>query len=487
MVSSEEYKIEDLNEWFNDIIVKAELADQRYNIKGFVVFRPWSVHSISLMFRSYEDKLNETGHQQLIMPALIPEENFLKEAEHVEGFTPEVFWVTEHGSEKFENKYALRPTSETAFYFMFKYWLQSYKDLPMKTYQRANVFRYDSKATKPFIRGREFYWYETHNLFETIEDAEEQVLEDMQITEEMLHQEFGIPFIFFKRPQWDKFPGAINTYAADAILQNGKVLQLPSTHLLGDKFTKTFDVKFKDKDEQVKYAYGTCYGPGISRIYGGMICVHGDKLGLRIPFDLAPIQVIITPLYFKGEDTEKVEKLCIEIAESLDKLGYKVKIDDQKEKSPKERFTFYEMKGVPVRIEVGPKDIFEGVVTLFRRDLNEKYKVSFADIYDEIKKIKQDFIINLREQADRTFEEKIVTVTTYDDLREVLEKDQVARVPLCSIDMDGKACADDIKADTKGGEVRGTRMDYEDIPEEDAICVVCGKKASCMVYVGKSY
>ncbi len=487
MVSSAEYKIEDFNEWFNDIIFKAELCDLRYNLKGLIVYRPWSVYSINLMFRYFEDILNATGHQQVIMPTLIPEENFLKEADHVEGFAPEVFWVTEHGNEKFENRYALRPTSETAFYFMFSYWLQSYKDLPMKTYQRANIFRYDSKATKPFFRGREFYFFETHNIFETYEEAEEQVLEDMQITKDIVYDMLGLPFLFFKRPQWDKFPGAVNSFAADVIFSNGKIIQVVTTHNLGTNFTKPFEVKFKDKDEQIKNPSGTCYGPGITRLYGAMISVHGDKLGLRIPFDLAPIQVIITPIYFKDQDNEKVEKLSIEIAENLDKLGYKVKIDDQKEKTPKERFTFYEMKGVPIRIEIGPKDIAEGVVTFFRRDINEKYKVFLADIYDDIKKVKSEFIENLREQADRDFEEKIISVTTYDDLKEVLDKDQVARVPLCSIEMDGLHCADEIKADTKGGEVRGTRMDYDDIPEEDAICVVCGKKANCIVYVGKSY
>lgn len=486
MVSEEKYKIDDFNEWFNEIIYKAELADIRYNIKGLVVFRPWSVFSISQMFRMYEDKFNETGHQQLILPTLIPEENFLKEAEHVEGFTPEVFWVTKHGNEDFEKRLALRPTSETAFYYMFSYWLQSYKDLPMKTYQRANVFRYESKATKPFIRGREFYWYESHNIFETLEDAEDQVLEDMQITEEMLHDSFGIPFIFFKRPQWDKFPGAIDTFAADVILPNGKILQLPSTHLLGTKFTETFNVKFKDRDEKDKFAFGTCYGPAISRIYGGMIGVHGDKNGLRLPIELAPIQIIILPLYFSDADNQKIEEMCLDIAEDLDKLGYRVKIDDDKEKTPRERFSYHEMKGVPLRIEIGPKDIFQGTITLFRRDTNEKLKVYIADIYDEIKNISEEFTDNLRKQADLEFSEKIVTVDNYNDLLEVIDDNKVARACFCSID-EGKECADKIKAETKGADVRGTRMDFEEKVEEKDTCIVCGKKANCVVYIGKSY
>jgi len=421
MPASEDMKIKDFNEWFNDIVFKAELADLRYNIKGFVVFRPWSVYSISKMFSIYENKLNETGHQQVMMPAIIPEENFLKESEHIEGFTPEVFWVTEHGTEKFEQRYALRPTSETAFYFMFKYWLQSYKELPMKTYQRANVFRYDSKATKPFFRGREFYWFETHNIFETFDESYAQVLQDMEITEEVMHLQFGIPFIFFKRPQWDKFPGAIDTFAADTIMPNGKILQLPSTHLLGQKFTKAFDVKFKDKDEELKYPYGTCYGPAISRIYGAMIGIHGDKNGLRLPFDLAPVQIIILPLYFSDVNTAEIEKLCLEVAENLDRQGYKVKIDDEKEKTPKERFTYYEMKGVPIRLEIGPKDLENGTVTLFRRDVNEKKIIPQADILEAITEIKTEFIENLREQADEEFSKWMMDVYTYDDLKKAID------------------------------------------------------------------
>lgn len=487
MTSQENFKIQDLNEWFNEIIFKAELVDIRYNIKGFTVFRPWSVFSMSKMFKIFEDKLNETGHQQVIMPTLIPEENFLKESEHIEGFIPEVFWVTKHGDEDFEQKYALRPTSETAFYYMFKYWIQSYRDLPLKTYQRANIFRYDSKSTKPFIRGREFHWYEAHNIFETFEESVNQVYEDMQITDEILYQRFGMPFIFFKRPQWDKFPGAIDTFAADVILDNGRLLQLPSTHLLGTKFTEVFNVKYKTKDEKLEYPFGTCYGPAISRIYGGMICVHGDSLGIRIPFELAPIQIIIVPLYFANFDSTKLEAFCLDIAQDLDKLGYRVKIDDQTEKTPKERFTHYEIKGVPIRLEIGPKDIFSGTIMLFRRDLNEKIKVNVSDVFDQIKKIKDEFLENLKKQANANFENKIVTVNSLENLKEVVDNNHVARAPFCSIDMHGKNCFEELKFQTKGADVRGTRMDTKEVALPEDVCVVCKNKAKEIVYIGKSY
>lgn len=487
MTSSKDLNIEDFNEWFIDINQKAELADLRYNIKGVVVYRPWSTYTLNKIFRLYEDIFDETAHQQVILPVLIPEENFFKEAEHVEGFTPEVFWVTEHGNEKLEQRYALRPTSETAFYYMFAYWLESYRDLPIKTYQRANIFRYDTKQTKPFFRGREFYWFETHNIFETYEDSYAQVLQDMQITEDIIHLELGIPFIFFKRPQWDKFAGAEDTFAADTMMPNGKVCQLATTHLLGQKFTKTFNVRFRDKDEETKIPYGTCYGPGITRIYGGLIGIHGDKNGLRLPFELAPIQIIIAPLYFSGQDTEALEQLCVDFASDLDKLGYRVKIDDNKEKKPKERFSFYEMKGVPLRIEIGPKDLEQSQVTLFRRDLNTKDNVLFTDLFETIKKISTEFTDNLREQADDDFEKALSLANTKEELISEINKGKLVRIPFCSIDPDGKECYDELKSVTDGGEVRGIRMDTKETPEHDEQCVICGNKAKHYVYVARSY
>jgi len=487
MVSSQDLKIEDFNEWFTDINQRAELADLRYNIKGIVVYRPWSTFTLNKIFRLFEDAFDNTGHQQVIMPLLIPEENFLREAEHVEGFSPEVFWVTEHGSEKFEQKYALRPTSETAFYYMFAYWLESYRDLPIKTYQRANIFRYDTKQTKPFFRGREFYWFETHNIFETSEDAYAQVLQDMQITEEIVHLELGIPFIFFKRPQWDKFAGAEDTFAADTMMPNGKASQVATTHLLGQKFTKTFNVKFRDKDEESKFPYGTCYGPGISRMYGNLIGMHGDKNGLRLPFEVSPIQIIIVPLYFSGQDTEQLEKICLDFAVDLDKLGYRVKIDDNREKKPKERFSFYEMKGVPLRIEIGPKDIDASQVTLFRRDLNTKENVFFTDLFETIEKIAHNFTDNLRSQADDFFDNCLSQATTKEELIEEINKGKLVRIPFCSIDPDGKVCFDEIKAVTDGGDIKGERIDIKETPELDEQCVICGNKAKHYVYVARSY
>ena len=220
-------KNENFSEWYTEIVQKAELCDLRYNVKGFVVFQPWSVLAMEKMYKYLESVLQSKGHKPYFFPTVIPEGNLKKESSHIKGFTPEVFWVTEAGSDKFEERLALRPTSETAFYQMFSLWIRSYKDLPFKTYQRANVFRYETKATRPFLRSREFHWVETHCAHASEEDAMKQVHEDMQTTKEVLHDYFGLPFIFFERPSWDRFHGAHRTFAADVLNPDGRVVQQP--------------------------------------------------------------------------------------------------------------------------------------------------------------------------------------------------------------------------------------------------------------------
>jgi len=351
------------------------------------------------MYSKYEKALEKTGHEPLIMPSLIPESNFKLEASHVKGFAPEVFWVTEAGNGvKFEERLALRPTSETALYKMYSLWVQSYKDLPFKRYQSCQVWRYEGKMTRPFFRGREFHWIEAHDVFSTEEDAKAQVKEDMRITYDMLEGEFAIPIIFFQRPEWDKFAGAIHTYAADALMKSGKVIQLPSTHLLGQNFSKPFGVKFKDKDGEDKYGYITCYGPAISRIYGAMIAILGDDKGLILPFDLAPVQIVVMPIIFEKSKNEVMNK-CEKIKELLEQK-YDTKIDARDDVSAGFKFNEWEMKGVPIRIEVGPKDIEKKQVMIFRRDLGKKIAVLEKDIEktidniaEELKKHIKNFII----------------------------------------------------------------------------------------------
>jgi len=473
-------KEEDFLEWYNELIRKAELADVRYNIKGFPVYRPWSAITMKRMFAMYEKALEEKGHLPLFFPSLIPEGNLKKEAEHVAGFVPEVFWVTQHGDkEPLDEPLALRPTSETAFYQMYSLWVRSYKDLPLKCYQSNPVWRYETKATKPFFRVREIYWIEAHDAFATEEEAKTQVLEDMKTTEEILLKEFAIPFIFFQRPEWDKFAGAVNTFAADAIMPSGKVSQLPSTHFLGQNFSKAFDVKFTDKDKKEKYAYITCYGPAIIRIYGAMISIHSDNKGLVMPFALAPKQIVIVPILFE-ETKKKVLKKCEDISQKLG--GYNTFVD-AREATPGAKFNEWELKGVPIRLEIGPKDMAKNRVTIFRRDLNKKFSVKEKNLLQEIKQIAGTFTGNLLERAQKNFKSCIVKAGTKEELRKTIESRKIAITNFCSIDKAGEKCAEVIEKEIQAM-VRGKRVDK--IERAEGSCVICGKKASEVVYIARS-
>ena len=295
-------KHEDFSEWFTQLMKKAELADVRYNLKGFPVYMPWAVKSIRKITRLWEDELELRNHEPLIMPLLIPEENFHKEANHVDGFTPQVFWVTLGGEKELTERLALRPTSETALYDMYGKWIQTYRDLPFKRYQSVSVYRYETKMTRPFMRTRELHWTEAHNVFATQEEAYADAMENLDITQKLLYGKMALPHIFFKRPQWDKFPGAINTFAADVLLDSGKVLQLPSSHMINQAFSEAFDVTYKDADGEQKNGWITCYGPCHSRNYGALITFHGDDKGLILPWNIAPEHIVIIPLFFKGKE-----------------------------------------------------------------------------------------------------------------------------------------------------------------------------------------
>jgi prolyl-tRNA synthetase len=472
-------KEKNFSEWFTQIIQKAELADTRYNVKGFLVFQPWSVLSMEKMYQFLEQALQKKGHNPHWFPTLIPEENFKIEGEHVKGFTPEVFWVTQGGDTKFEEKLALRPTSETAFYQMFSLWIRSWKDLPYKAYQRANIFRYETKATRPFLRSREFHWIETHCAHQTLKDAEAQVKEDMKTTEEVLGDIFLLPFIFFERPFWDKFPGAYRTFAADVLNPNGKLVQQPSTHILNQDFAKGFNVKFKDKDEKEKFAWITCYGPAVSRIFASVIIIHGDNKGLKFPWKIAPKQVVIVPINLDKELTDKAE----ELKQILEKNNINTTIDLNDEKRPGEKFYFWEMKGVPLRIELGKKELQNKELTIYRRDINEKEKIKENKLLKYIEKTSQEYDQNLKKHADSLFKGRIQDIENKEDLKTAIEGGKIARCGFCSVEKNGKQCAEFIEKQIQA-QVRGTKLKKE---QPKGTCIICNKKAKEVVYIARQY
>lgn len=470
-------KDKDFSEWYSQIVQKAELADLRYNVKGFLVFQPWSVLVMEKMYDYMEKALQRKGHKPYFFPTVIPESNLKKESEHIRGFIPEVFWVTEAGDTKLDEKLALRPTSETAFYQMFSLWIRSYNDLPFKTYQRANVFRYETKATRPFLRSREFHWIETHCVHKSEEDAMKQVHEDMETTKEVLRDVFGLPFIFFERPEWDKFPGAYRTFAADVLNPDGRVVQQPSTHILSQAFSKGFDVTFKDKDGKNKYGWITCYGPAISRIFASIVITHGDDKGLRFPWEIAPLQVAIVPVSDDKKLIEKSEKLRKEIEKFAS-----VEVD-LSEKSAGEKFNYWEMKGVPVRIDVGLKDLEKKKITIFRRDLNRKDLVGEKEVIECIKKIASESGKNLMKQAEKVFEGRIKNAKNKEEIKKAIEQGMIVRCNFCSTNKDGVKCGGVIEKEI-GAMVRGTSLEEE---KASGNCIICGKKAGKVVYVARQY
>jgi len=469
-------KEKDFSNWYTEIIQKAELADIRYNIKGFLVFQPWSVMSMEKMYKLMENCLQKKNHKPYWFPTIIPEKNFKMEGEHIKGFTPQVFWIDRAGSTTLEEPLALRPTSETAFYQMFSLWINSYKDLPFKTYQRANVFRYETKATRPFLRSREFHWIEAHCAHATEEQAMSQVKEDMETTEEVLHDIFLLPFIFFERPAWDKFPGAKRTFAADVLNPDGKVVQQPSTHLLNHDFAKGFNVQFKDKDETKKYAWITCYGPATSRIFASVIIVHGDNKGLVFPWKIAPKQVVIVPI------SQELNKKAEQIKKELEEKGIDVEIDFS-EKSPGDKFYFWEMKGVPLRIDLGKKEVEKKELTIFRRDLNKKETIKEKELLDYILKTSKEYDKNLRKKADSLFNDRIKDVSSKEEMKKAIESGKIARASFCSTDIDGAKCAEVIEKEIKAT-VRGKKFEPE---KASGKCVICGKKAKDIVYIARIY
>lgn len=476
-------KEKEFSDWFGEIVKVAELADIRYGVKGFTPFLPWSYMTMDIMFGLLEDALKRKKHLPMLFPTVIPEKNLTKEADHVEGFTPQVFWIKDIGSsEELEEKLALRPTSETAIYPMYSLWIRSWRDLPLKRYQRCSVFRSEIKSTRPFLRGREFLWIESHNVFATHEEALAQVMEDLETTKEVVSDEYELPVMIFRRTQWDKFPGGLNTYAADTLMPDGKVIQLPSTHDLGDNFAKAFDITFLDENNEYVHAWQTCYGPAVSRIFGAVISIHGDNKGLRLPFKLAPYQVVVIPIV-RGKNAEEVVSYCKKVESKLAKAGIRVFLDDS-DNTPGWKYNYWEMKGVPIRIEAGPRDIKEEKIVLFRRDTMKREPCELKNLKKRVYALGKEIDKTLRTFAESKFEGLVVDCVSLGEMEDALNKGKIARIPFCTTEMDGLECAEEIKERT-GGEMRGTRMDVKESPE--GVCPVCGRAAQEVAYVARSY
>ncbi len=389
--------MENFSEWYGNILERAEIYDLRYPIKGCGVYLPYGFKIRRYAFEIIRNMLDETEHDEALFPMLIPEDLLAKEGEHIKGFEDEVYWVTHGGTTPLDVKLALRPTSETPIYYMMKLWMKVHTDLPIKVYQIVNTFRYETKHTRPLIRLREIMTFkEAHTAHATKEDAENQVKEAISIYKSFF-DELGIPTIVSKRPEWDKFPGAEYTMAFDTIFPDGKTMQIGTVHNLGQNFAKTFELEFETADGGKDYAYQTCYGIS-DRVIASIIALHGDEKGLILPPNVAPIQIVIVPLLFKGKEEIAMNK-AKEVYKLLKEKGYRVKLDDR-DIRPGRKFNDWELRGVPLRIELGPRDIENKKITIYRRDTGEKFQIDEDDLLNEINNIIDSISKTIKEKAN---------------------------------------------------------------------------------------
>jgi len=470
-------KTKDFSTWYGEVLERAELVDIRYNVKGFIVYRPNLVKIIRGIYEELQKELDLRGHRQALFPLLIPISNIRKEAEHIAHFEEQVFKVTKAGDSELEEELVLRPTSETAFSPMYSLWIKSYKDLPMKLYQSVSVYRHETKATRPLIRGREFLWIETHNVFPNEESARKQVLEDIEVVHEILTR-FGMPHIVVKREEWDKFAGAVDTYAFDVCMPDGKVLQVATTHYLGKRFSVPFDIKFQDGDGVWKHVHQTSFGPGVSRIAAAIISIHGDEYGLVLPFDLAIHQVVIVPIPKTGYE-EEVSKFGGEVERRLREAGYDVYLDVGEER-PGAKFYKWEMLGVPIRIEAGLEELRGSFVTVFRRDSRIRERVPLGKMVEYINEVRAGYSAALLKRSNEFLGSKLVSVRDRGALLRATEEDKIITMGFCGLE----ECANEIKG-TTGYEVRGALIEGVESVEKN--CAWCGREAKRMVLVAKSY
>jgi len=465
-------KTEDFNEWYNEIVELADLCDKRYPIKGMNVWRPYGWKLMIHVDQLIRDEMNRTNHQEVNFPLLIPESSFKKEEEHIEGFGGEVYWISHAGLNKLEERWLLRPTSETAMYPIFSLWIRSHADLPLKTFQIVNTFRYETKQTRAFIRVREIHFFEAHTCHVDFNDAEKQIEEDKEIANS-LFKKLSLPFILSKRPEWDKFAGAFYTISIDVLMPSWRTLQLGSIHQYKDNFSKPYEISYEAEDGKHNYCHQTTYGMS-ERILGALVGIHGDNKGLVMPPEVAPVQVIIIPIIFKGEE-KAVLDACDDLHKRLCNEGIRSYVD-KRDITPGNKYYDWELKGVPLRAEIGPKDINKNEIVLVRRDNALKKSISRNSdvniIKEEIKKISR----SLYDNANKILIENIHRVDTIDkakDLKGIIE------LPWCGT----KDCALEIE-NILDGNTLGEPIENNECNKS---CPVCRRPGNTWMRYAKTY
>jgi len=471
-------KCQDFSEWYVQVVLKAELADYA-PVKGCMIIRPDAYAVWEKIQEVVNQKIKATGHRNAYFPMFIPESFLKKEAEHFEGFTPEVAWITQGGDSPLEEKLAVRPTSETIMYEMYSKWIRSWRDLPLKINQWCNIVRWETKATKLFLRTREFLWQEGHTAHATAEDAEAEVMWALKMYKDVVENTLAIPVIIGTKSESEKFAGALYTTALESIMPDGKALQMGTSHNLGQHFAKVFNVKYIGEDKADHYVWQTSWGI-TTRLIGAMIMVHGDDKGLVMPPKVAPIQVVIVPIPFKGQEAEVIAAKTKEIAETLKNHGVSVILDDRQEYTPGWKFNQWELKGVPIRIELGPRDLKNGQVVMVRRDNCQKSFVKEAEIMTSVERLLEEIQDSMLAKAKAILADKTTTAQSYEEFKQVLEaKGGFIKAAWCG----SPECEAKVKDET-GATIRIRPFQTE---KPATGCVVCDKEAPETAYWARSY
>jgi prolyl-tRNA synthetase len=471
-------KSEDFSEWYTQVILKSELADYA-PVKGCMIFREHSYAIWEKIQEIFNQKIKRTGHRNVYFPLFIPESFLRREAKHFAGFTPEVAWVTMGGDTPLEERLAIRPTSETIMYATFAKWIRSWRDLPVKINQWCSVVRWETKATKLFLRTREFLWQEGHTAHATKEEADKEVMEILEAYKDVMENYLAVPVLAGKKTELEKFAGALYTTALEAMMPDGKALQMGTSHQLGQNFSKVFDIKFLDQEEKEQNVWQTSWGFS-TRIIGALVMVHGDDKGLVLPPKIAPIQVVIVPIPYKGAEAENIKNKTKEICEKLTNVGIATVLDSRPEYTPGWKFNEWELKGVPIRIEVGPRDIKQKQIMLVRRDTREKATVKEEEAVQAVTRLLEEIQNSLFSKAKKILEEDTITVKTYDEFKNVLkEKGGFIRASWCG----GTTCEEKVKDET-GATIRIVPFEKE---KTFSKCFHCGQEAKEVVYFARAY
>ena len=471
-------KSENFSEWYTEVVLKSGMVEYA-PIKGCMILREQSYAIWEKIQEVFNRKIKQTGHKNVYFPMFIPESFLKKEAEHFEGFVPEVAWVTEGGSTKLEEKLAIRPTSETIIYATFSKWIRSWRDLPIKINQWCNIVRWETKATKPFLRTREFLWQEGHTAHVTYEEAEEEVMNILQEYKDIMENYLAIPVLVGVKTDGEKFAGALYTTTLETIMPDGKALQMGTSHHLGQNFAKVFNIKFIGEDEKDHRVWQTSWGIS-TRLIGALVMVHGDDRGLVLPPRVAPVQVVIVPITYKTVDSAEILSKAHETFKKLKAKGFRVILDDRIEYTPGWKFNEWELKGVPIRIEIGPRDLKQMQVTLARRDTYHKTIVKMDEVVPATERLLEEIQNSIFAKAKQVLENRTTTVKNYAEFQKILKnRGGFVKAAWCS----NPNCEEKIKEET-GATIRLVPFEKEKCTKS---CVYCGAKEGEMVYFARSY